>query len=180
MSPSFSQSYRHHEGPTKGKALYEMLGGGCGWGHAIQEGTDASNRQAWTWGPTVEVPDRFCSGRIWSELHFQKSHYPFLSAPTPWHLNYEPQSMRRWQTLDLVGGTVNPSQEQVPTGDIQQVHENKQTLPTEWVWGHKSRIIPNVSHLWTSPGPRSISENMEMTITRSPSYLELTVWLKCS
>lgn len=53
-------------------------------------------------------------------------------------------------------------------------------LPTDWVWGHKSRAIPNFSHLWTSPGPRSISENTEMAMTRAPSNLELTVWLKCS
>lgn len=82
----------------------------------------------------------------------------------------------------MVGGTENPSEEQVPTGDtVRQVHENKQTLPTHWVWGHKSRTIPNFSHLWTSPGPRSISENMEMTMTRFPPYLEgLTLWMQCS
>lgn len=107
---------------------------------------------------------------------------PSSQHSPPSHLHDEPPlSMWRWQITDLVGGTENQCKEQVPTGDIvQQVHENKQTLPTDWIWEHKSRTIPNFRHLWTSPGPTSISENMETATIRSPSYLELTVWLKCS
>lgn len=47
-----------------------------------------------------------------------------------------------------------------------------------------TQVKDNTLLLWAIPGPRNISENIEMTVTRSPSYLEVTVevteWLKCS
>lgn len=82
----------------------------------------------------------------------------------------------------MVGGINNQSKDQVPTSWVLlfRVQENKQTVPMDGVWGHKD----NTSLLRARAGPRNISENIEMTVTRSPSYLEVTLkvteWLKCS
>ena len=43
-----------------------------------------------------------------------------------------------------------------------------------------TQVKDNTLLLWAIPGPRNISENIEMTVTKSPSYLEVTEWLKCS
>lgn len=54
----------------------------------------------------------------------------------------------------MVGGTNNQSKDQVPTSWVLlfRVQENKQTVPMDGVWGHKSRTIPRFFGPGQGPG----------------------------